>query len=320
MDEEAFISTTELLKMENDKRCSSYYSEVLPVDNIATVSSRGKAALSPSLPYIKSFYKCLNDPIHPVTNPSGYIALCVAESKLECKKLLAERLSRPSVGREVFLDDDAYNYGDFRGLFKVRQVIAQFLEEFFFQKTSLSDGIIDPNHICIGSGASSVLGHLFYALAERREAVLIPAPYYNAFENDMKQIAGCVPIPVYMKDCTLGPTVEELEEAALLAEQQGLTVKILLITNPNNPLGVIYSPTTVLHAVEWARKRKMHTIVDELYALSIHDVSVCLHHFLFVCSLYELHILFQLRTATQHPPFFLHDRNAMNHLFQSLGF
>jgi aspartate/methionine/tyrosine aminotransferase len=297
MNEEALVSATELLTME--KEMCSYKSEVLPVDSTTNVSSRGKAALSPSLPYIKSFYKCLDNPVHPVKNPSGYIALCVAESKLDCKKVLAERLSRPSVGKQVFLDDDAYNYGDFRGLFKVRQVIAQFLEEFFLKKSASSDGIIDPNHICIGSGASSVLGHLFYALAERRDAVLIPAPYYNAFENDMKQIAGCVPIPVYMKDCTLGPTVEELEEAALQAEQQGLTVKILLITNPNNPLGVIYRPDTVLHAIEWARKRKMHSIVDELYALSIHDVSLCFVFF----ECYSNEGLFFLTDCSKPPCF-----------------
>jgi aspartate/methionine/tyrosine aminotransferase len=44
-----------------------------------------------------------------------------------------------------------------------------------------------------------------------------------------------------------------------------------LITNPNNPLGIIYNPTTMLNAVAWARKRRLHTIVDEIYALSTHQ-------------------------------------------------
>lgn len=50
-----------------------------------------------------------------------------------------------------------------------------------------------------------------------------------------------------------------------------MTVKIILISNPNNPLGVIYSPNAVRNIVEWARARKMHTIVDEIYALSVFD-------------------------------------------------
>ena len=53
--------------------------------------------------------------------------------------------------------------------------------------------------------------------------------------------------------------------------QQGLTVKILLLTNPHNPLGVVYKPNIIQDAITWARNRgKIHTIVDEIYALSIH--------------------------------------------------
>lgn len=49
-------------------------------------------------------------------------------------------------------------------------------------------------------------------------------------------------------------------------------MRFLLLTNPNNPLGVIYKPNVLLEAVEWARSRQMHTIVDEIYALSRHKV------------------------------------------------
>jgi aspartate/methionine/tyrosine aminotransferase len=53
--------------------------------------------------------------------------------------------------------------------------------------------------------------------------------------------------------------------------QQGLKPKFILITNPNNPLGVIYKPEVLVNIVSWARKRKLHTIVDEIYALSTHQ-------------------------------------------------
>ena len=50
----------------------------------ATVGSRGYAALSPPIPYLKSFYKCLEDPCDPINNPRGYVALCVAGTLLCC--------------------------------------------------------------------------------------------------------------------------------------------------------------------------------------------------------------------------------------------
>jgi len=115
---------------------------------------------------------------------------------------------------------------------------------------------------------------LFYLLAEPNDAILIPAPFYAAFENDMKVVARCVPIPVYMENHDQGPSKEDLETAARKAEEKGLTVKILLLTNPNNPLGVIYSPNVIRNSIAWARQtRRMHTIVDEIYALSVFDNS-----------------------------------------------
>jgi aspartate/methionine/tyrosine aminotransferase len=53
--------------------------------------------------------------------------------------------------------------------------------------------------------------------------------------------------------------------------QQGLNPRFLLITNPNNPLGVIYKRDILENAVTWARKRKVHSIFDEIYALSTHE-------------------------------------------------
>ena len=251
-------------------------------DTSVMLSSRGKQALSPILPYLTSYFECLNNPCHPVTNPQGHIALCVAENKL-AQKYLADRLSRPSVAKCAFETFDSYNYGDLRGLPHVCEAVARFLERFFWKsqnspnksvnKEDSPSVSISPDHICLAPGASSILGHLFYSLAEAGDAILIPAPYYAAFENDMKAIAKCVPIPVYMNDCTQGPTKEELEMAARKAETQGYTVKMLLITNPNNPLGVIYKPSVVLNAIEWARARSMHTVMDEIYGLSVHDVS-----------------------------------------------
>lgn len=45
---------------------------------------------------------------------------------------------------------------------------------------------IDPSNVIIGPGASSLLNHLFFTLADRGDVVLVPAPYYAAFEKDMK--------------------------------------------------------------------------------------------------------------------------------------
>lgn len=46
--------------------------------------------------------------------------------------------------------------------------------------------LIRPEHVAFGSGASALLSHLALSLAEEGDAVLIPAPYYAAFDADLK--------------------------------------------------------------------------------------------------------------------------------------
>ena len=103
--------------------------------------------------------------------------------------------------------------------------------------------------------------------------MLIPAPYYAAFESDMKVVAQCVPLKVSMVNPSEGPTTDELDAARILATKKHLKVKMLLLTNPNNPLGTIYSPETIKNAIDWARSHNIHTVVDEIYGLSVHKVS-----------------------------------------------
>ena len=80
--------------------------------------------------------------------------------------------------------------------------------------------------------------------------------------------------PVALENPAQGPTPADLEAATREAERDGLKVKMLLLTNPNNPLGVIYGASVIRNCIHWARKRKLETIVDEIYGLSVHQVNV----------------------------------------------
>ena len=74
-------------------------------------------------------------------------------------------------------------------------------------------------------------------------------------------------------------TVSTLSDIQISHNQQGLRVKFLLITNPNNPLGVVYTSKVILDSINWSRDRKMHILVDEIYALSVHKVNTKVDEF-----------------------------------------
>jgi 1-aminocyclopropane-1-carboxylate synthase len=242
----------------------------------ANVSVRGIRSLSPSTDYLASFLNGLSYLCDTENRPDGYIPLCMAENKL-CTDMLSQRLLQPSTATATFGDETIYGYNNFLGLPLARQAIAYFLAKRFLlteQETpiNLAQTLqhISPEHIGIGSGAAGVLNSLFYLLGDKGDCCLIPAPYYAAFENDMAVVAGIVPYAVHMANPIIGPSESELDLAYMEAKSQGLNPRFVLITNPNNPLGVIYGRDVLLSAVTWARKRNLHTIVDEIYALSTH--------------------------------------------------
>lgn len=213
-------------------------------------------------------------PLH--CNPQGYIPLCMSENKLIIE-LVGLRLMQIETASRAFSDSTVYCYNNTLGLPGTREAVAYFLAKhlMFPERTDLSfnDALnfVRPEHVAFGAGAASLLSHLAFSLAEEGDAVLIPAPYYAAFDADVKILAGLITVPVHSSNPSIGPTPDELEKAATEAEANGLRVRILLITNPNNPLGTIYPPEMVKSAIHWARSRKMQTILDEVYALSAHD-------------------------------------------------
>jgi len=243
------------------------------------LSKRCMSSSGPSLPYLDSFLKSLGDPCHPTDNPGGYITLCVAENKLIINEL-SKRLTKSSVLEAAFNNEINYCYNDMHGILHVREAIAKFITRKFIQAKSETHEEADisaanPDHVVLSSGAGAVLNYLFFSLADDGDVVLIPAPYYAAFNSDMKTIANLKPYAVQQSNPVGGPSVVELDTAFKEVAAQGLTVKMLLLTNPNNPLGTIYSPETILNCVSWARSKKIHTIVDEIYALSLHNPSSC---------------------------------------------
>lgn len=68
----------------------------------------------------------------------------------------------------------------------------------------------------------------------------------------------------------------------------------------NVALAAIYRPEVIRNAINWARKRKLHTIVDEIYALSATQgfQSVCFFLWTLFCPI-DLHFLVYLTPLTR---------------------
>lgn len=63
-------------------------------------------------------------------------------------------------------------------------------------------------------------------------------------------------------------TRESFEYGYNAALLEGLNPRMILLINPNNPLGDIYDERTLLPILQFAAEKCLHVVIDEVYALS----------------------------------------------------
>lgn len=151
----------------------------------------------------------------------------------------------------------------------MRQALANFMTKEVF-KTPIS---YDEITVFAGSGASmDVLGSTVF---NKGDAYIVITPGYVKFGRDMSLRNGGV---MYMADISANNyqiTEEILENTRLKAEAEGHPVKMLVVTNPSNPTGYIYSEEELRMMLNWSRKHNLHLFSDEIYALSVKPESLC---------------------------------------------
>jgi aspartate/methionine/tyrosine aminotransferase len=231
---------------------------------------------SRSLPFLKPnprFYytrlqvAAIANEYHPGTNPDGALPLAVAENKLNASSLLAY------INRTSRYQDDIAHYTWSSGMPRVRDVFAKFLSKYLF------DGhVVSPDELVLCPGCVSILHQLSILLFEAGDSVLIPTPYYPAFDHDFWNMGNVIAVEVNNEvldrnHVDYGIHVASLEAAYQRERERGRSVKGLLLTNPSNPLGIIYSDEEIRAAISWARGKGIHIIMDEIYALSVFAVA-----------------------------------------------
>jgi len=203
--------------------------------------------------------------------------------------LASSHIARPSDeaarATHVFERDMIY-YQPTQGVPSAREAVADYLQNLLVTPTRPSPtSKFNPDNVVLGAGCNAVLENLCTVLADPGDAVMIPTPYYAAFEFDLTARAGCHIVPVTTMDyhdekvCEGEPISPEfyypnrssLEVAyARSAGDTGRAPRVLLLSHPNNPLGICYPPAVVQECIDWCREREVHLISDEIYAGSVH--------------------------------------------------
>ncbi len=123
----------------------------------------------------------------------------------------------------------------------------------------------DPAQVVVGVGAKHVLFNLALALYEPGDEVIIPAPYWVSYPEQVR-LAGAEPV-----------IVETTEEAGFRVSPEALEkaltkkTKAVILCTPSNPTGSAYSAEQLRALVEVMAKHDAWLIVDEIYSALVYD-------------------------------------------------
>lgn len=147
---------------------------------------------------------------------------------------------------------DCEGYSDSRGLFSARKAIMQYAQIKGLPNVSM-DGIYT------GNGVSELINLCMQALLDTGDEILIPAPDYPLW-TACATLAGGTPVH-YLCD-------EQADWNPDLADMEAKITprtKALVIINPNNPTGAVYSKEVLEGIVEIARRHQLMIFADEIY-------------------------------------------------------
>jgi alanine-synthesizing transaminase len=153
---------------------------------------------------------------------------------------------------------NASAYSDSKGIFAARKAIMQYCQEKGIQGVTLDD-------VYTGNGVSELIVLAMNALLNDGDEVLIPAPDYPLWTAAVSLSSGT---PVHYLCDESKEWAPDLND---LRKKITPRTKAIVVINPNNPTGAIYSKEVLLELVQIARENDLILFADEIYDKMLYD-------------------------------------------------
>jgi aspartate aminotransferase len=169
-------------------------------------------------------------------------------------------IKSPEIAIEAIknIDLDIIEYGPSAGYESYRRKLAEFYTK--------QDVKVDFENIMITTGGSEALLFALGSIMDPGDELIIPEPFYanySAFSEESS--ATVIPVISNLESGFILPTIEEFEKAITSK------TKAILICNPSNPTGYLYSESEINQLGELVRKHDLFLIADEVYREFIYD-------------------------------------------------
>ncbi len=150
-------------------------------------------------------------------------------------------------------------YSDSKGVYYARKAVMQYCQKKGFPSN------VDVDDIFLGNGVSELIVMSMQALLNNGDEMLIPAPDYPLWTAAVSLSGGTPVHYICDENDDWQPSIEDME-SKITPKTRGIVV-----INPNNPTGAVYSKETLLKIIQLARKHKLVIFADEIYDKIIYD-------------------------------------------------
>lgn len=149
-------------------------------------------------------------------------------------------------------------YSDSRGLFAARKAIMQYAQIKNIPNVTMND-------IYTGNGVSELINLCMSALLDNGDEVLIPSPDYPLWTACVTLAGGTAVHYICDEQAEWFPDIDDIKKKVTSK------TKAIVIINPNNPTGAVYSREILEEIVKIAREHQLMIFADEIYDRLVMD-------------------------------------------------
>lgn len=169
-------------------------------------------------------------------------------------------IETPQVMMDVYhkFDEKVLAYGPSQGLDVYRQGLVH-----YYAKHNIH---IAEDEVIVTTAGSEAIVFALSVVCNEGDEVIVPEPFYTNY-NGFATMASIKlkPLTTYAETGFALPDSSKIE--ALITP----TTKAILLCNPGNPTGTVYSEQEILRIAEIAKKHNMFVISDEVYREFVYD-------------------------------------------------
>ncbi len=153
------------------------------------------------------------------------------------------------------LDEKFTGYTETPGIPELREAIADYLNDRYGANVS-------PGEVIVTTGAKTAIFLALMAYLNPGDEVIVPEPSYPAYP-EVARALGAKPVFVPLKWLGEGKGFE-LDMEAIESSITPKT-KIIVLNNPHNPSGTMFTPKQVDELMDIARRHGLIILADEIY-------------------------------------------------------